>query len=210
MPANVGESPLHDKLFAFTIGHSNHATEVFLRLLLNHRVEQVVDVRSSPHSRFNPQFNRRRLKAALEEAGLGYEFMGEGLGGRPADPRCYDAEGRVQYGRLAETEAFKAGIRHVIRRVRDHRIALMCSEKEPLHCHRTLLIARELMGLDFGVTHILPDGGSEDHSAAMDRLLDKFNFPRDGDMFCSRERHIANAVYRQSRQVAYVVRGFPK
>lgn len=209
MPANVGVSPVHDKLFAFTIGHSNHTADVFLGLLLNHRVEQVVDVRSSPHSRFNPQFNRKRLKAALEAAGLGYEFMGEGLGGRPADPRCYDAEGRVQYDRLAETEAFKAGIRHVIRRAGDHRVALMCSEKEPLHCHRTLLIARVLTEGGLGISHILPDGGSEDHAAAMDRLLDKFNFPRDGDMFSSRERHIANAIARQSRQVAYVGRGLP-
>ena len=94
----------------FTIGHSNHAAELFLELLQRHRIEEVLDVRSSPHSRFNPQFNRRRLKTTLEEAGVGYGFMGDGLGGRPADSSCYDREGRVQYDRLAETDAFKDGI----------------------------------------------------------------------------------------------------
>ena len=193
-----------DKSPAFSIGHSKHTAEVFLRLLLSHRIEEVVDVRSSPHSRFNPQSNRRRLQTALEEAGLGYEFMGESLGGRPTDPRCYDIEGRVEYDRLAETEAFKAGIRHVMQRAADRRVALMCSEKDPLHCHRTLLIARVLTEGGLGVGHILPDGGLEAHSAAMDRLLDKFSFPRHGDMFYSRESHIASAIGRQARQVAYV------
>ena len=192
------------KLPTFTIGHSNHAVEKFLRLLLGHRIEEVLDVRSSPHSRFNPHFNRRALETTLDEAGLGYGFMGDALGGRPADPSCYDREGRVQYDRLAETDAFKAGIRQVIRRAGERRTALMCSEKEPLHCHRTLLIAKVLTNGGIGVSHILADGGLEDHAAAMDRLLDRFHLPRDGDMFCSRERHIAIALGRQAQQVAYV------
>ena len=191
-------------LTAFTVGHSNHSAEWFLKLLLSHRIEEVLDVRSSPHSRFNPQFNRKTLHAELAEAGLSYGFMGGALGGRPADPSCYDSEGRLQYDRLAETEAFKAGIRHVMGRAGDRRLALMCSEKEPLHCHRTLLIARVLTEGGLGVSHLLADGGLENHSATMDRLLDRFDMPRHGDMFCSRERHIANAISRQARQVAYV------
>ena len=192
------------QLPTFTIGHSNHTAEKFLWLLLSHRVEKVVDVRSSPHSRFNPRFNRRALEAILDEAGVGYGFMGDTLGGRPADPSCYSTEGRVQYDRLAETDAFRAGIRQVIQRAGDRRTVLMCSEKEPLHCHRTLLIARVLTEGGIDVSHILANGGLEDHPAAMDRLLDRFNLPRDGDRFCSRERHIANAVGRQAQQVAYV------
>ena len=130
----------------FAIGHSNHPAEAFLGLLLRHGIEEVVDVRSSPHSRYNPQFNRKTLQAALAEAGVGYVFMGAELGGRPADPSCYDGEGRVQYDRLAGTDAFNEGIRRVIRRADECRIALMCSEKEPLACHRTLLIARVFDG----------------------------------------------------------------
>lgn len=186
-----------------TIGHSTHPAEVFLRLLLRHGIEEVVDVRSSPHSRYNPQFNRKTLQAALAGASVGYVFMGGELGGRPADPRCYDGEGRVQYDRLAETEAFHAGIRQVIQRAGERRVALMCSEKEPLDCHRTLLVARVLTARGVAVAHILADGNLEGHAAAMNRLLDGFNLPRGGDLFRSRERHIDDAVRRQARQVAY-------
>ena len=145
----------------FTIGHSNHPAEVFLELLLTHAIEEVVDVRSSPHSRYNPQFNRKTLQAALADTGVGYVFMGGELGGRPADPSCYDGAGRVQYDRLAETEAFNAGVRQVIQRASECRIALTCSEKEPLACHRTLLIARVLTARGVAVAHILADGSLE-------------------------------------------------
>ena len=187
----------------FTIGHSNHPAEVFLELLLTHAIEEVVDVRSSPHSRYNPQFNRKTLQAALADTGVGYVFMGAELGGRPADPSCYDGAGRVQYDRLAETEAFNAGVRQVIQRASECRIALTCSEKEPLACHRTLLIARVLTARGVAVAHILADGSLEGYAAAMNRLLDGFNLPRDGDLFRSREEHIDDAVRRQARQVAY-------
>ena len=190
----------------FAIGHSNHPAEAFLGLLLRHGIEEVVDVRSSPHSRYNPQFNRKTLQAALAEAGVGYVFMGAELGGRPADPSCYDGEGRVQYDRLAGTDAFNEGIRRVIRRADECRIALMCSEKEPLACHRTLLIARVLTARGIAVEHILADGDLEGHAAAMDRLMDRFNLPKDGDMFRSREQLIADAVSRQAEKVAYVGR----
>ena len=190
----------------FTIGHSNYAAEVFLGLLLRHEIEEVVDVRSSPHSRYNPQFNRRALQAALAEAGVGYVFMGAQLGGRPADPSCYDGEGRVQYDRLAETDAFKESVQRVIRRAGERRIALMCSEKEPLACHRTLLISRVMAARGIAVEHILADGNLEGHAVVMDRLLDRFKLPIDGDMFRSREQLIADAVSRQAGKVAYVGR----
>ena len=82
----------HTRPPVFTIGHSNHPAEAFLGLLLQHGIEEVVDVRSSPHSRFNPQFNRKALRTALTEAGVGYVFMGAELGGR-RDLSCYDSEG---------------------------------------------------------------------------------------------------------------------
>lgn len=189
-----------------TIGHSNHPAEMFLGLLLRHGIEEVVDVRSSPHSRYNPQFNRKALQDALAAAGVGYVFMGEELGGRPANPSCYDSEGRVQYDRLAETEAFKEGVRQVVRRAGERCLALMCSEKEPLACHRTLLIAQVLTARGMAVAHMLADGGLESHAAAMDRLLDRLQLPRDGDLFRSREQLLADAVKRQAWQVAYVGR----
>ena len=188
----------------FTIGHSNHSPDTFISLLAGHDVGEVADVRSSPYSRYSSHFNRETLSGMLEMAGIGYVFLGAELGGRPPDRSCYDADGRVLYDRLAETDLFDDGIRRLIRGADERRIALMCSEKEPLDCHRTLLIARALAERGVEVQHILADGSLESHEAAMDRLMDTFRLPHHGDLFRSRSEVIADAVGRQARKVAYV------
>ena len=190
-----------------TIGHSNHSPEAFTELLLRHGVEEVFDVRSAPYSRYTPQFNQRELTALLEGAGavgIEYTFLGAELGGRPADRSCYDADGRVLYERLANTDAFDDGIRRVMRAADERRVALMCSEKEPLDCHRALLIAGTLTERGAAVEHILADGSLENHEEAIDRLIDSFKLPRHGDMFRSRYDVIAEALLRQAKKVAYV------
>lgn len=187
-----------------TVGHSNHSPEAFLRLLLRHNVDQVVDVRSTPYSRYAPHFNHESLNGILENVGIGYTFMGEGLGGRPTDRLCYDANGRVLYNRIADTDPFDDGIRRIIRGADERRLALMCTEKEPLECHRTLLIARTLTERGVAVAHILADGSLENHDTTMDRLMDMLNLPHNGDMFRSRANVIADALDNQAQKVAYV------
>ena len=197
-------APQHPLL---TIGHSNHAPEVFADLLLRHGVDEVFDVRSSPYSRYTPQFNQEALTGILSragEAGIEYTFLGAELGGRPADRSCYDADGRVLYQRLAETDLFDDGIRRVVRAADERRVALMCSEKEPLDCHRALLIATALTERGAAVEHILADGDLEGQDETMDRLLDNLKLPRHGDMFRSRDDVIAEALLRQAKKVAYV------
>ena len=154
----------------FTIGHSNHRLEGFLALLDTHRISAVADVRSTPRSRFNPQFDREALTAALEARGLRYVFLGRELGGRPDDPACYDEDGRVVHERVAETPGFKSGVARVVDGAARHRIALMCAEKEPLDCHRTTLVARALAALGIEVAHILADGALETHARALEHL----------------------------------------
>ena len=190
-----------------TVGHSNHSPEAFTELLLRHGVDEVFDVRSSPYSRYTPQFNQEALTGILSragETGIEYTFLGAELGGRPADRSCYDADGRVLYQRLAETDLFDDGIRRVVRAADERRVALMCSEKEPLDCHRALLIARGLTERGAAVEHILADGDLEGQDETMDRLLDNLKLPRHGDMFRSRDDVIAEALLRQAKKVAYV------
>lgn len=187
-----------------TIGHSNHPPDAFLALLRLHEVGEVIDVRTSPYSRYTPQFNHAALGAMLEDAGIAYAFLGGELGGRPNDRSCYDSDGRVLYDRLAETDLFMDGISYVTRHADEVRVALMCSEKEPLECHRALLIAKALAEGGVSVEHILADGTLESHEAAMDRLLDGLKLPRYGDMFRTREDVIGDALTRQARRVAYV------
>ena len=190
----------------FTVGHSNHSLETFVNLLLQHDVAEVVDVRSTPYSRHIPHFNSESLNRMLDGMGIGYVFLGRELGGRPSDRSCYDIKGRVRYDRVANTALFDDGLRRVMRDANERRLALMCTEKEPLECHRTLLVAWMLSGRDVAVEHILADGGTENHSAAMDRLLDMFKLPHDGDMFTSRAEVIADALTRQAQKVAYTAR----
>ncbi len=127
----------------FTVGHSTHSAELFLALLRQHQVVAVADVRSSPFSQFNPQFNREPLEQCLKANGIRYVFLGKELGARSEDRSCY-LDGRVQYGRLAQTPLFQSGLDRVLQGAAKYRVALMCAEKEPLECHRTLLVAKAL------------------------------------------------------------------
>ena len=186
----------------FTIGHSSHPFDEFAALLRRREVTAVADVRAAPYSRFNPQFKRDALAAALGALGLEYVFLGREMGGRSADPADY-RDGRIDYGRLRETERFRRGVERVVRGAGSRRIALMCAEKEPLDCHRTLLVAPALEARDIAVTHILADGGVEPHGATMDRLLDSLKLPRE-DLFRTRAQLIAEAVVRQAGRVGHV------
>lgn len=187
----------------YTIGHSNHVLGSFMELLRKHGIDEVIDVRSSPYSRYNPHFNYNALEMALEAAGIEYTFLGGELGGRPVDRSCYDDDGRVLYDRLAETDSFQDGISYVTRHADESRVALMCSEKDPLDCHRALLIAGTLADRGVVVEHILADGVLEAHATAMDRLMDDLKLPRNGDLFRSRDEVIADALTRKASKVAY-------
>lgn len=185
-----------------TIGHSTHSLDVFVGLLHRHGVTALADVRSTPYSRTNPQFNRETLESHLKEHGFKYVFLGAELGARSNDVTCYE-HGRVQYARLARTDLFRSGIDRVIRGANDYRVALMCAEKEPLDCHRTILVARTLAELSVGVQHILADGRLEPHDTTMERLLKVVGLP-DHELFRSRDQLIADALFRQEQKVAYV------
>jgi uncharacterized protein (DUF488 family) len=145
----------------FTIGHSNQAAEAWLTLLRQHRVEVVVDVRSSPYSKYVPQFDKELMQRSLEEAGIRYLFLGAELGGRPANPAYYDAKGRVLYSRLRDDERFQAAIARLESGMERFRIALLCGEEDPAHCHRRLLIGRVLTEHGHTMLHIRGDGRLE-------------------------------------------------
>ena len=185
-----------------TVGHSDHSLDTFVALLQQHGVTAVADVRSVPYSRFNPQFNKEALDRSLKANRIKYVFLGRELGGRSDDRSCYE-NGRVRYARLAHTELFRSGIERVIRGAKEHRIALMCAEKDPLECHRTLLVARTLEERGVTVEHILAGGQLESHADAMVRLLDVVGLPHE-DLFRAREDLIADALARQEERVAYV------
>lgn len=187
-----------------TVGHSTHTVEHFLALLTMHSVTSVADVRSMPASRFTPQFNRDALKRSLAEVGIKYVFLGRELGARSDDPSCY-VNGQVQYERLARSAPFGQGIERVLTGAATERIALTCAEKEPLECHRTVLVSRVLEGRGASVDHIHGDGRLERHADAMQRLMSSFGINQDS-LFDTQEELLAEALARQEQRIAYVDR----
>jgi uncharacterized protein (DUF488 family) len=185
----------------FTVGHSTHSIGRFIDLLLCNQIQVVADVRSSPFSRFNPQFNRKELQESLRQAGVRYVFLGKELGARSGDPTCYVAD-KVQYDRLARTALFKSGLDRVIEGSNKFRVALMCAEKDPLDCHRTILVARELVKQGLAVTHILESGAREPHGESIKRLVTALGMSLD-DMFRSQQEVFDDAYARQAGRIAY-------
>ena len=149
----------------FTVGHSNHEFDAWLALLRGHGVEVVVDTRSSPYSKYVPQFDKEPMQRSLEAAGVRYLYLGAELGGRPANPAYYDAKGRVLYSRLRNDARFKAAIARLETGMERYRIALMCGEEDPAHCHRRLLIGRVLSERGHTMQHIRGDGRLESDDA---------------------------------------------
>jgi uncharacterized protein (DUF488 family) len=187
----------------YTVGHSTHSIEHFVGLLTKNKIDVVADVRSSPYSGFNPQFNKEDLAASLQEYCIKYVFLGDEFGARSSDQSCY-IDGKVQYDRLAKTELFRSGVERIRQGVdRGYKIALVCAEKEPLDCHRTILVSRNLEKEGFNVVHILDDGLTETQKSATERLVKQFKLHQP-DLFLSDSELVEKAFKHQEEKIAYV------
>ena len=184
----------------WTIGHSNHSAVRFIDLLQGAGIDCVADVRSTPFSRRNPQFSQKALTASLKDAGIEYWFLGDALGARPTDADCYE-DGKASYARIAATAAFQEAIRALIDQSHAKRIALMCAEKEPLDCHRTVLVGRALAQRDTELAHIHADGRIEPHAALEERLLHLAK--EKVDLLNDRDAALAQAYDKQGKRMAY-------
>ena len=145
----------------FTIGHSNKKIEDLISWLKQNSVDVLVDVRSVPYSRYVPQANREAIQLASNDAGIKYTFMGDQLGGRPADVEIKDNLGNYDYSELASTDKFREGLKHLFNGAEKYILCILCSEEDPVKCHRGLLISRELAKLGIEVRHIRHDGSIE-------------------------------------------------
>ncbi len=158
-----------------TIGYGNRKVDELIALLERYLCGILVDVRSSPFSRYRPEFNRGNLESSVEKAGIRYLFMGDRLGGRPVNRELYNPDGTVDYERLAQAPFFRDGIRELLALSESLRvsaraaeqsepdelapvIALLCSELVPEHCHRYRLIGAALQREGVDVRHIDADG----------------------------------------------------
>ena len=195
----MGDNP------TLTIGHSNHTAQVFAQMVSAHGVQEIVDVRSTPESRHVPHFNRAVLTKTLDRTGVRYSYMGRELGGRPRGDEFYDEDGRVQYEAIAQTQDFQDALEIIALRSRERIIAVMCTERDPLQCHRTLLVAHHLSLRGMEIEHITGTETSARtrHADLMKRLVSAW--PQSQGQETAGEE-IRMAIALQSRKVGYARR----
>lgn len=146
----------------YTIGHSNHSLDKFCALLEKHTIDVLCDVRSAAGSRRNPQYNQGALSNTMGNVGIRYLYLGASLGGR--QPDCLDANGRMDYALVARKESFLEGCATLYKLLcSGQRLALMCAEQNPAHCHRSLLICHHFP-FRAKIQHILADGAIVSHT----------------------------------------------
>ncbi len=184
----------------FSIGHSNIPAARFAAMLQDAAVTAVADLRSVPNSRWFPWFSQKALAAQLSGIGVAYTAMGDTLGGRPRDESLY-RDGVADYEAMANEPEFRAGLDRLQEIMVRSRVCLMCAEREPLDCHRCLLVARRLAERGLAIGHILHDGTVEPHAATEQRLLAREGDA--GDLFTpGQDERLAAAYRRRARAVA--------
>lgn len=155
----------------FTIGHSNHDMPYFIELLKQHNITAIADVRSTPYSEYMTCYNKGKIDIALKSASITYVYLGKELGARPQNQNYYQ-NGKTDFIKLAQGQEFKLGIERLVQGSKKYCIAIMCAEKEPLDCHRTILICRHLQKNIPNIQHILGDGSLKTHSQIEQDLID--------------------------------------
>jgi len=188
-------------LEVLTVGHSNLSCEQFIQIIQAAGVTAVADVRSAPYSHYSPHFNREAFRDSLRGIDIPYVFLGHELGGRPRD-RALFHQGTADYEKMSAAPPFIAGLDRIVEGCARFRIALMCSEHDPLDCHRCLLIGRALAGRQVTVTHIVSGGLHISQKQVEDTLLALSG--RDAeDLFASYEERLAAAYRDRARRVAF-------
>lgn len=154
----------------YSIGHGTKKIEAFLNELSSFKISYLVDVRTSPYSKYNPQFNREMLKNDLEYAGITYVYLGGNLGGLPSDRSCY-VDGKVDYDLIKEKDFFKEGLKRlIIANEKNLNVAIMCSESKPEECHRSKLIGQELLKQNISLVHIISPEKTKEQTTVMNEL----------------------------------------
>lgn len=145
----------------YTIGHSTQKIEEFIQILKENEIELLIDVRSSPYSKYASNFNKKELQKLILENNIIYKYLGHKVGGKPQNKKFYYKNGEINYILLSKTVKFKEGINEIIKLSKNSNTVLMCSEENPYHCHRHHLIAQKLQEKGFKIIHIRNNGKIE-------------------------------------------------
>jgi len=188
----------------YSIGYSAHTMDSFIDTINRVHITAIVDVRSQPYSQFKPEFNRENLKQVLKESGLEYVFLGDNLGARIEAPECYK-NGKADYKQIAKHPLFQNGLLRLKRGMKEYQIALMCAEKDPINCHRAILICRHLKSDNINIFHILEDGKLEPQDKFEKRLTLSLYKKLQIELSDTKEDIIQRAYDMQGEKIAYVL-----
>ncbi len=155
----------------YSIGHGNKEIQSFISELKAYDIQFLLDIRSKPYSKWNPQFNQAQLENELDRHNIKYVFVGDTLGGLPSDRSCYDYNGKVVYDLIKEKDFFKEGLNRLITaHEKKVNLAIMCSETKPEECHRSKLIGQELLKENISVNHIVSNTRIKSQQTVMNEL----------------------------------------
>jgi len=140
----------------YSIGHGNKTIEQFIDEIKLYNIEYLIDVRTTPYSKWNPHFNKNELIYALKENNIKYIYLGDKIGGLPSDKSCYTDDGKIDYLLLKDKNFFKEGLNRLVKaNSKNIKVVTMCSETKPEECHRSKLIGKELLMIDIDMKHII-------------------------------------------------------
>lgn len=197
----------------YTIGHTNHSIEQFVALLRNYKINCVIDVRSTPFSKYTPQFNENNLKAELNRRGIYYINMGNEFGARRKNKELYTVDGYLDFEKTRKDVEFLNGIERIKQGCnKGFTITLMCTEKDPFDCHRTIMVSKGLKDKGFKVNHILPNMVIETQESIEERLLNKYYPNRlqlsfDITTNLTDDEMIEEAYRKRNKEIGYTIGG---
>ncbi|NDY58164.1 DUF488 domain-containing protein [Desulfovibrio sulfodismutans] len=185
----------------YTIGYTSYDVPGLIAVVQKLGITAIADVRSMPYSALHPEYNRDKLKEILRNSGVQYVFLGDLVGARYDDPDVYDGNA-VDYARVSRLPTFRKGLERIVDGATRHVIALMCAEKDPVTCHRMILICRNMRN-ELSIRHILADGKVESHEHAELRLMRLFGLDRLDLLGRSEQERLEDAYQRQGKLIAY-------
>ena len=196
----------------FTVGHSQHDVNYFISLLNQYNIDYILDVRSIPYSKYAEQYNKENISISLNSANIKYISMGKYFGARPQNKELYHNEGYLDFEKVRESKDFNKGIENVMVGLNQgHNIALMCTEKEPIDCHRAILVARAFEMHMVYTKHILPNGEILTQQQLNEQLLQKY-FPDRAQLSLftygkeiSEQEYLIEAYNKRNKEIGYFI-----
>ena len=187
-----------------TIGYGNIKIWEFIRIIKEYRVNCIIDVRSRPYNKYRMEYNKDYLRDRLNEENIVYFWLGNKLGSRHDKIGLCDEQGRVDYEKVAGSEMFKEGIEKLEEYVNKYNVCIMCSEKDPMNCHRFLLISRALK--EYNIFHIIPGSRAISNKKLEERLMNKYGDLKQISLFDDQALDtLENIAYsKQGLKTAYV------